>query len=238
MAKEQWPKGHLSLWEQLLRQAQQVGDDRFDFKLSADIQTDKDLVKIIPCPNCRRPLVVSTFYVMDWAKCFACKGESTSRETASVGQPQAGRTEPRLAKDLNKVLINSMFAEEHWSCPIHADDPDHRMELKAVSWSEHYGPSAWRPVDGRMTRIQIAPGETAMLQCIRCNATITFSTTAVTQFQRQNEPRIDWKNVNGWASYVGTRDQGLEASVVADFEMPNPEEVAEDVESASTSVDA
>lgn len=231
MAKEQWPKGHLSQWTEVLASAQRIGDDRFDFKLSADVQTDKEMIKIIPCPHCRRPLVVSTFYVMDWAKCWSCKGEdSGTRQTASVGQPQAGRTDPRLAKDLNKVLINQMFAEEHWSCPVHADDPEHEMELKAVSWSENYGPHVWKQIDGRMTRVQIAPGETALLQCKKCNAVITFSTTAVTQFRRQNEVALNDKQSNGWARTLGTRDDTLDAPVERDFEMPNPEEVAEDEE--------
>ena len=224
---EKWPKGHLSQWPEILGVAQQQGDDRFDFKLSADVQTDKELVKIIPCPHCKRPLVVSTFYVMDWAKCWACRGEdSGSRETASVGQPQAGRTDPRLAKDLKKVLINSNFGEA--LCPVHPDDPDHEMELKAVSWSEHYGPFVWKMIDNKMTRVQVAAGETAMLQCKKCYATIVFSTTAVTQFRRQNEVAINGKQSNGWARTLGTRDDNLDAPVVTDFEMPDPEEVAED----------
>lgn len=224
---EQWPKGHLSQWEQVVSVARQQGDDRFDFSLEPTVETDKELIKIVPCNGCKRPMVVTTFYVLAWAKCWSCKGEEHgSRETASVGQPQAGRTEPRLAKDLTKVLINPNFANA--LCPVHPEDPDHEMELKAVSWSEQYGPSAWRMVDNRMTRIQIAPGETALLQCLRCNATVTLSTTAVTQFQRQNEERIDHKNVNGWSNYIGTRDTALESPVIRDFEMPTEEEVAED----------
>lgn len=228
MAKERWPRGHLSQWSEVLATAQRIGDDRFDFKLSADVQTDKELVKIIPCPHCRRPLVVSTFYVMDWASCYSCKGESGgSRETGSVGQPQAGRTEPRLAKDLKKVLINPNFGEA--LCPVHPDDPDHEMELKAVGWSENYGPHIWKMIDNKMTRVQIAPGETALLQCKKCNATITFSTTAVTQFRRQNEVTLNDKQSNGWARTLGTRDDALDAPVARDFEMPDPdEEVAED----------
>lgn len=238
MAKETWPKGHLSQAKQLVERARQMGDDRFDYSLEPDVQTDKEMIKIIPCPGCQRPLVVTTFYVMAWAKCYSCRGEDGgSRETASVGQPQAGRTEPRLARDLNKVLINPNFGEAHVLCPIHTDDPDHEMELKAVSWSDHYGPMDWRMVDGKLTPVQIAPGETALLQCKKCNATVTLSTTAVTQFRRQNEPHENTKHSNGWARTLGTRDENLSEWVGKqdDFEMPSLDEEVPDGDAAAQS---
>lgn len=202
-----WPKGHLSQWQVVLSTARQQGDDRFDFNLEPQVETDKELIKIVPCNGCQRPLIVTTFYVLAWAKCYACKGESGGREAGSVGQPQAGRTDPRLAQDLTKVLINPNFANA--LCPVHPDDPDHEMELKAVSWSNHYGPNVWKLVDNKMVRVQIAPGETAFLQCLKCNATITFSTTAVTQFRRQNEVSVDDKHANGWVRTLGARDDVL-----------------------------
>lgn len=231
MSGNEWPKGHLSQWQQVVdRMKSQPIVEQFDMALAPELQTNKELVKIVPCQYCQRALIVSTFYVMAWAKCRLCKGESdSSRSTASVGQPQAGRTEPRLARDLTKVLINPSFAEA--LCPVHRDDPDHEMELKSVSWSDHYGPVEWRLLDGKLTPVQIAAGETALLQCKKCNATVAYSTTVVTQLRRANEvEEHSHKHSNGWEQTLGARDDNLEAwaEKVDEFDPPSLEEVAED----------
>lgn len=201
-----WPKGHLSQWRQLIDQCRM--DDRFDITLEPEVQTDKELVKIGACQYCKRPLVVTTFYVDAWMKCGPCKGENTTREPGSVETVQAGRTEPRLAADLVKVLINPQFANA--LCPVHPDDEAHAMELKSVNTSERYGPHEWRMVDGRLTPVQVASGETVMHQCLKCMAVVTYSTTAVTQFRRVNEVGSG-KNPNRWADDLGARDDNLTA---------------------------
>lgn len=204
MAQPPWPKGHKNQWRELVAAARRM--DGFDHKLEPEIQTDKELVKVLPCQFCQRPLIVTTFYVLAWAKCSPCKGEGDGmREPGSVDVVQAGRTEPRLAKDLTKVLINPEFANA--LCPVRPNDPDHQMELKHVHHNDNYGPHEWKIVDGKMTRVMVAPGETALLQCLKCYAVVTYSTTAVTQFNRINEPGAG-KNVNTiWGSILGSREE-------------------------------
>lgn len=221
-----WPKGHLSQWQQVVDTARHQGDDRFDFKLEPEVHTDKEMIKILPCQTCKRPMVVTTFYVLAWAKCRTCKGEGDAhRPAGSVDVAQSGRTEPRLVKDLTKVLVNPNFARA--LCPVHPDDEAHEMELKSVSWSDNYGPHEWRKVDGRMVPVQISQGETVMHQCKKCNAVVTYTTTAVTQFRRVNEPETSHKHSNGWVRHLGARDDTLEAWIdkVDDIQV---EEVEED----------
>jgi hypothetical protein len=202
----QFPKGHRSQAKELVDQCRDRDD--FDVRLEYEIQTDKEQVKVVPCQFCKRPLIVTTFYVLAWAKCRACRGtQSADREPGSVEVVQAGgRTDPRLAKDLSKTLINPGFKLA--LCPAHPDDPDHVMELKNVHHNEHYGPHDWIIVDGKLARVQIQIGETALHQCVKCYATVTYSTTAVTQFKRQNEVGpLNVKHVNGWGQILGVREE-------------------------------
>lgn len=207
MTTPDWPKGHRSQAAQLVQQIKQDlrFQEAFDVGLEAEVQTDKELVKVLPCQYCRRPLVVTTFYVLAWAKCSACKGTSSGpRKPGSVEVVQAGgRTEPRLAADLTKTLLNPTMAVAR--CPVHPDDESHVMELKTVHHNERYGPHAWKLVNGKMTLVQIAPGETVMHQCLSCNAVVSYSTTAVTQFARVNEVKPG-KNANRWADELGSRE--------------------------------
>lgn len=199
-----YPKGHLQHWRDLLPQCRDRDD--FDVRLEPEVQTDKQLVKILPCQYCKRPLVVTTFYVLAWAKCSVCKGEDDiTREPGSVGQPQAGRTDPRLAADLIKVLINPHFAKA--LCPVHPDDPDHVMELKSVCFNEYYGPWEMRVVKGKLMPVQTEKGETVMHQCTKCRAVVTYSTTAQTHFRRINEPMENIKHSNGWATTLGVHEE-------------------------------
>lgn len=205
MAAEAWPKGHHSQWEDVFATARARMDERFDFDLEPEVQTDKDRIKLLPCQYCKRTLVVTTFYVLAWAKCGVCTGvHKGPRENGSVEVVQAGRTPPRLAVDLTKCLINPQFAEA-W-CPM---DAGHEMELKTLHHSVAYGPHEDRVIDGRLTPVQIAPGETVMHQCKDCNAVVTYSTTAVTQFRRINEV-LEGKNANVSAIQLGTHDDNLE----------------------------
>lgn len=204
-----FPKGHRTQWRELVRSAIEM--ELVDSKLEPEMQTDKELVKILPCQFCQRALVVTTFYVLAWAKCGPCKGEAPStREPGSVGVVQAGRTEPRLAQDLTKVLLNPTLAVA--LCPMHPNDPDHEMELKSVHHNERYGPHEWRMVDKRLELVQIGPGETVIHQCLKCNAVVTYTTTAVTQFKRVNEVKDDDKHVNGWLRFLGAREEAPDAA--------------------------
>lgn len=208
MSQPEWPKGHRSQAAQLVQLVKQDLRFRetFNIELEAEVQTDKELVKVLPCQYCRRPLVVTTFYVLAWAKCSPCKGTSSGpRKPGSVDVVQAGgRTEPRLAADLTKTLINPSFAIA--TCPVHPDDEEHVMELKTVHHNERYGPHAWKMIDGRLTLVQVATGETVMHQCTVCNAVVSYSSTAVTQFNRINEVKSG-KNANRWADSLGSRDE-------------------------------
>lgn len=179
-----------------------------DLEYEIQVARDKKPFKILPCTICRRPVVVNTFYVAAWTKCdmSGCSGEK--REKASVGVAQAGRTEPAMAVNLHECLINEGF--KHCLCPAHPDNPDHEMELKSVHHTPRYGPGEWRSVGGQRVWVQIAPGETAMWQCLKCKAVVTYSTTAQSQYKRVNEVNEDsTKNVNGWAQTLGTRDENV-----------------------------
>lgn len=196
-------KGSLDGWRDVVQRAKQVGDESFDWSKEPEVQTDKNLIKILPCNFCQRPLIVSTFYVAAWAKCSPCAGaEGDTRKRGSVEVPQAGRTEPALVKDLTKVLVNPAFANA--LCPVHPDDEDHAMELKSVHHNAHHGPgfftakNAWH---------QIAPGEVVMHQCTKCNAVVTYSTAVTQQFRRCNEESPgDVKHSDGWATTLGVRE--------------------------------
>jgi hypothetical protein len=200
---EQWPKGTLSNWQSMTTLARQNGDERFDWDQDPEVQTDKEQVKLLPCQYCQCPLVVTTFYVLSWAKCSNCAGENRKRDIGSVEHASV-KTDPKLAVNLEKTLINKTFAEA-W-CPV---DPGHEMELKQVNHSKNYGPWVLRLVDGKPIPVQTAPGETVLHQCKDCNAVVTYSTTAVTQFRRINEIG-EGKNANANARTLGTRDDVLE----------------------------
>lgn len=204
-----FPKGHLTQAQELVNQCRDRDD--FDVSLRYEVQTDKELVKIVPCQHCKRPLVVTTFYVLAWAKCNACRGEDGSaRAKGSVEVVQAGRTNPALAKDLTKVLINPTFANAR--CPVRPDDDEHEMELKSVNHNDRYGPTRPQLIDGKLVMVQFAPGETVMHQCNKCLAVVTYTTTAVSKFRRCNEPGVG-KNANGWAEDLGVRDDDEEGAV-------------------------
>lgn len=198
------PKGALDDWREIVGRArgssQYLGI--FDWELEVEVQTDKRLIKVMPCQFCKRPLVVTTFYVAAWAKCSPCRGEeSGTRGKGTVEVVQAGRTDPSLAVDLRKTLINAEFATA--ICPVHPADEDHVMELKSVNHNDNYGPGFFN-AKGAWT--QTAPGETVMHQCSKCKAVVTYSTTAMFNFRRMNEPG-NGKNVNTWAKILGTREE-------------------------------
>jgi hypothetical protein len=151
--------------------------------MDPEVQTDKEAVKIIGCRECARPLVVTTFFAAAKGVCRVCKGETGT--VASVGQPVPGQTDPTKAVNLADCLVNKHFA--HALCPVHPDNEEHEMELKQIAHSDHYGPGEFvLTKDGRIWK-QTAPGETAMHQCTKCNATVVYSTQHVVQFRRQNE---------------------------------------------------
>ena len=204
-----YPKGSLAYWEDLIPQCRASHD--FNTDLTPEVQTDKHLVKAMPCTDCKRVLIVSTFYVPAWnPRCASCKGETNGRrEKGSVGQPQKGRTRPEHAADLAKVLINPTF--EKALCPVHPDDEAHVMELKSVSHNKNCGPTVVQFVKGEPTYVQVAPGEVVLHQCLKCKATVSYSTAVTVQFKRCNEPDLDSnKHTMGMARWLGTRDEIVE----------------------------
>lgn len=157
-----------------------------DTDATPEIQTDKQAIKIVPCRECRRPLGVTTFFAPAKAICRTCSGEAAAEgsNVATIGQPIPGQTDPAKAVNLADCLINKHFAAA--LCPVHPDDPDHVMELKSVSHSEHYGPGF---MNAKNVWVQQAPGEVALHQCTHCLATVSYSTTVRTPYRRQNEAR-------------------------------------------------
>lgn len=198
-----WPKGRIADWKEIVAQAQ--GDDRFAWALDPEVQTDKELIKLLPCQFCKRPLIVTTFYVLAWAKCSPCAGEDMgSRAKGSVEVVQAGRTDPSLAVDLTKTLLNPAFANA--LCPAHPDDPEHEMELKSVNHNPNYGPYELQGYkDGKSVYKIKQPGETVMHQCNKCLAVVTYTTAVVVKFKRINEPG-EGKSAMGWAGQLGVRE--------------------------------
>jgi hypothetical protein len=173
----------------------------------AELQTDKPVGKVVPCIECgERELIVNQFYAPAIARCASCKGESAGAGVATVAAPVPGKTDPAKAADLNKLLVNGEFA--HALCPVHPNDPDHEMELKWVSHSDHYGPSELVGYkNGRPEYRQTNVGETVLHQCLKCKATVSYSTTTQTQLRRVNEPREDKHAGQGLERWVGSRDE-------------------------------
>lgn len=183
-----------------------VTREMLDLDAEPEIQTDRDAVKIVACRECKRPLVVTTFFAPAKGICRICKGDDTSG-VATVGQPTPGETDPAKAVNLADALINRHFAFA--VCPVHPDDPTvHEMELKSISHSDFHGPSELIGYkNGRPEYRQTAKGETVMHQCLHCKAVVTYSTTAVSQFQRVNEIGQNNKNANRWGDTLGIRDE-------------------------------
>lgn len=174
----------------------------FNDELEPEIQTDKDVTKDVPCLGCGRRLVVNTFYAPAKARCAECKG-GNGGVVGAIQAPVPGKSDPAQVTNLERVLINRPFTRA--VCPVHPDDEEHEMELKSVSHSEHWGPNEFMGyVNGRPEYRQLAPGETVMHQCLKCKATVAYSTTAQVQFGTQNRPG---KHVNGWIDYLGVREE-------------------------------
>lgn len=173
--------------------------------LEVEIQTDKEVVKLVPCRECKRPLVVTTFFAPAKAVCSACKGD-TDGTVASVGQPVPGQTEPAKAVDLTKVLVNQHFAQA--LCPVHPDDEEHVMELKSVTHNNNYGPSEFIGYsNGRPQYRQIAIGESVLHQCLKCKATVSYSTMLQSQLKRVNEKRERDDRPKALEMLLGAREE-------------------------------
>ena len=181
----------------------------YDLTLEHEVQVrpDKAPFKLVPCTVCKRAIVVNTFYVLAWAKCHESGCSGQTKEKASVGVAQAGRTDPATAVNLSECLINEGFTQA--ICPVRSDDPEHVMELKSVHHNDFYGPSELIGYEGnKPVYRQLEKGETAMWQCLKCKATTTYSTTAQSQFRRINEVG-EGRHNNGWNVTLGVRREGL-----------------------------
>lgn len=152
--------------------------------LEVEVQTESERTKELPCRGCGRRLVVSTFYApASKATCSACRGEEKESKRRA---PTGSAMDPPNAPDLSKLLLNRSFAKA--VCPAHPDDPDHEMELKTVARSPHHGPSEFMGYsNGVPTFRQLAEGETVLHQCLKCRATVSYSTSVRCQLQRVNE---------------------------------------------------
>jgi hypothetical protein len=172
----------------------------------AEVQTDKEFGKIVCCIGCQKPIIVNTFYAPAQAKCSACRPSEATKARGGQSIVQAGRTDPALADNLEKALVNPAFATA--LCPVHPDNPEHVMELLSINHNDRHGPGRWEGVGSSRAWIQIAVGETVMHQCQACKAVVTYSTTARQFFRRINEPR-EGKNANVWGTLLGTREEAV-----------------------------
>lgn len=180
----------------------------FNDDLEPEVQNESEKTKEVPCGECGRRLTVSTFYAPESkARCTECKGEA--KEEAAAGkrkfQAMAAADKSKLP-DLKDALLNRAFSKA--VCPVHPEDPEHEMELKSVNHSAHHGPTEFMGyTNGRPTFRQLAEGETVMHQCLKCNATVAYSTTAQVQFCRLNEPgEVRGRGVNAMAEFLGMRE--------------------------------
>jgi hypothetical protein len=180
-----------------------------DPSLEPEFHTDKDAVKIVPCrnPDCKRPIVVTTFFTPEKALCRVCDGESGGDRTGSLEVVAPGQTDPAKAANLADCLINPQFAEA--VCPICVTD----MELKSVSHNDHYGPSVLTGYKNGIPEYrQTAPGESVMFQCEACKCVITMTTTAQVRYKRKNEPKADTGiGANRWGDVLGVREEPVPA---------------------------
>lgn len=173
-----------------------------DVALDKDVEwaTDKEQVKIVPCRDCGRPIVVTTFFMPEKAQCRSCAG-LTENVVGTVAAPVAGKTDPAKAMSLVDCLVNQQFAEA--VCPICVEP----MELKHLFHNDSHGPGHWTQSSKGPVWVQDAVGETAVHQCNRCKATVTMATTALHVFKRINEPRPG-RQINSWLTEaVGVRDE-------------------------------
>lgn len=172
--------------------------------LEYEVQTDKEHTKVVPCQGCGRGLVVTTFYAAYKGRCAECRGDSTIA-AQEVAAPVPGKTDPARVANLAQCLINPQFS--HALCPVHPDDEEHVMELKSIAHADHFGPGEWRMHKGDWTWVQKAPGESVLHQCLRCKATVAYSTAVQTQYQTQNEARKSSKTRDGWSEVLGAREE-------------------------------
>lgn len=192
-------KGDLADVEKLVQQFSETSQVSVD---GYEVQTDKDKVKIVGCTECGKPLAVNTFYAPARAKCSEHGGGGpTPSRTGSQSVVQAGRTNPDFAENMADALVNPGFA--NMRCPVHPDDDEHVMEIKSIVQTTNRGPG-YLMGDGRYR--QTAVGETVMGQCLACRATVTYSTTAMSQYKRANEKKIrEATGGDTWAFTLGTR---------------------------------
>ncbi len=180
----------------------------FDITLEPDILTDKDNTKTLPCRDCKRACVVTKFMTPAKVVCRACVGDTDGDSRGTVGVPIPGQTDPAKAKNLADCLVNPTFANA--LCPVHPDDEDHAMEIKNITHHPHHGPSVMVGYKNNIPEYrQTATGETVMLQCAHCKATVSYSTTAQSQFRAQNEPKENGgQGTNAWSEWLGVREEG------------------------------
>lgn len=170
-----------------------------------ECQTEAENAKLMECRECESPLIVGPFYSAANALCAECRAATPAGATgaAMVGNPVPGKTEPRLAKDLESCLIHKQWGGEQL-CVV---DPAHgAMELKSVSHNPSYGPSQIVGHKNGSPVYRNDTGESTMHQCNTCRSTLSMSTTAQQTFRRVNEVS-DHKRTGGfYRSALGVRD--------------------------------
>lgn len=166
-------------------------------------QTDKPMVKLVPCtnPECRRPIAVNVFYAPAIAKCSDCGFQAKSAGTGQSQIVQAGRTDPEKAARLDECLVNKEFAGP-FMCPL----CEHAMELKYVTHNPSYGPRKLIGHDSKGPLYKETLGESAMLQCNKCLTTLSLSTMHQVEYRRQNEPKQSTRTSTAWETLLGERE--------------------------------
>lgn len=162
-----------------------LDDERFDTSLTPHILTDKPMTKVLPCMECRRPCVVTTFLQPQKCLCRDHKGESSGpRAIGSQHAVIAGRTPAEYAVNLPDALINKEFMSA--LCPF---GPEHIVRLKDIGHSPNYGPRQLLGYKDGIPQYKQEIGEVATLQCADCNTVIQFSTQHPRQLRPVNAPK-------------------------------------------------
>lgn len=156
----------------------------FNEDLEPEILTDKEVTKVVPCRECGRPCVVTTFATPAKTRCNTCRGGQRAAKREAVQIKAAHTVNPAALENLADGLINPVFK----TIPLCPFDPEHNVELKSVSHSPQYGPRHLMGYDGKgIPQYDQQTGESVMYQCNDCRTVISYSTQHPLLLQAQNE---------------------------------------------------
>lgn len=185
-------------------QTEASNDEKFDASLTPHVLTDKEQTKTVPCVECSRACVVTTFLAPAKCLCRECKGDGPRQKTTgSQASVQPGRTAPEFAKHLPDALINKEFLSA--ACPF---SPDHKVVLKDIGHSSYYGPRHLLGYKDGIPQYDQKIGEVATFQCEDCAVLVQFSTQHPRQLRPCNKPKQSTRTgPSAFETMLGVEDE-------------------------------